>query len=768
MGAAMPADIPNSSSATGDPIDTDEWFGARPFTILLGLLIFLTFPLVLLGQEAFYFRDYGVLAYPFIHLHREAFWSGELPLWNVLSNCGAPFLAQWGTLVLYPFSLIYLLLPLPWSLSLFSMLHLYLGGIGMYFLARNWFENRFASSVAGIGFTFAGISLSSMMWPNYLVALGWLPWIVILGQRSFREPRRWIPLAAIAGGLQMLSGVPEIILMTWIVLAGLGLIAVLEKDTRWSRAVWVNTLLVVLVSGLALAQLLPFFELLSLSQRDFSFATTKWSMPWWGWANLVAPLFHAFTTTQGMYVQEGQEFFVSYYPSLIVLTLALASLWYRRTPKVTLLLILALLSLLLAPGEQSFLYNAIRKAFPAIGIARYTVKALVLLAFVLPLAAAWLIAQLPPLAKTKTWTPLRPLIITYACLFGAALGVLWVAKLYPLPYDNWRLTAGNTLVRLLLSTAALGTLLMSYRADRAKLQVILKVATVCLLWVDLAFHWPHQNPRLGADVYQPDLAQIEPAPKPGQERVFILPWAEDQLLRHNVPDWRSDFLGRRLALWSNLNVLEGYPKVNGSSTLQVREQADVQSALYAEPHGVYPGLMDFLSVSWMTSSNNPTKWQRRSTHLPWITAGQQPLFVNEETVSYLTNRAFDPRKIVYLPEAARRHWQSTNAAKVRLENQSFQPHEIRLTADAPEPSVLVVAQSFYPGWKAFIDDQPVPLWRANHAFQAVALPQGRHEVRLTYVDGAFRLGAWISGLTLLLCVAWTAWVWKRPSKRKLE
>src|SRR5207253_8580621 len=60
--------------------------------------------------------------------HRESFWRGEVPLWNPLNDCGVPFLAQWNTIVLYPGSLFYLLLPLSWSLGVFCLAHLLVAG----------------------------------------------------------------------------------------------------------------------------------------------------------------------------------------------------------------------------------------------------------------------------------------------------------------------------------------------------------------------------------------------------------------------------------------------------------------------------------------------------------------------------------------------------------------------------------------------------------------------------------------------------------------
>ena len=70
------------------------------FALLLGLLIVATFPGVLLGGTTFIIRDFGLFGYPLAYFHRQSFWRGELPLWNPLSHCGLPFLAQWNTLTL--------------------------------------------------------------------------------------------------------------------------------------------------------------------------------------------------------------------------------------------------------------------------------------------------------------------------------------------------------------------------------------------------------------------------------------------------------------------------------------------------------------------------------------------------------------------------------------------------------------------------------------------------------------------------------------------
>ena len=147
------------------------------------------------------FRDYGLFGYPLAFYHRESFWRGEVPLWNPLNDCGIPFLAQWSTMVLYPGSLFYLLLPLSWSLGVFCLAHLFLAGLGMYFLAHRWTANRLAASVAGLAFAFNGFTLSSLMWPNCTASLGWMPFDFISSTSCSSIASQPMGFAAITSGM---------------------------------------------------------------------------------------------------------------------------------------------------------------------------------------------------------------------------------------------------------------------------------------------------------------------------------------------------------------------------------------------------------------------------------------------------------------------------------------------------------------------------------------------------------------------------------------
>ena len=746
------------------------WLTPWRFAGVLALFLFLAFPQVLLGSHSFYLRDYGVLGYPFVYFHHQSFWNGELPLWNPLSNCGAPFLAQWGTMTLYPFSIIYLALPLPWSLSLFCFAHLMLAGVGMYLLARRWTGSNLAASVAGVAFVFNGVTFSSLIWPNYLVALGWMPCVVLLAERAWREGRRLIVLCALVSALQMLSGAPEIVFLTWILIVALWLLEMTRAGTARGAMTWRMLLVALLTTGLMAAQLLPFWDLLDASQRDKGFATEKWAMPLWGWGNLLVPLFHCFRAPQGQYFQYGQYFMTSYYLGAGVLALAVWGIFRAPSGRGRVLGALLLLSLILAMGGQTFVYDWLRKIFPFLGLARYPVKFMTLAAFVVPLLAAFAVLRYETISAGRIFW--RPVLLPAVVTLGGMGAILWFAHGYRFQFDDWNATFTNAAVQagFLLALLLLLPLVVCGRPLLQSSEMFRRGALGMLLLAVIAgairLHSPNQNPVLPARSFAPDYTRQDnetPPPRLGEGRVMISPQAENALLDSTVADAQFDWIGKRRALWSNLNLLDGVPKVNGSSTLQIREQKQIETLLYSATNQPLTGMLDFLGVAQVTAPHSAIEWSPRRTFLPLLTAGQKPVFADGTNVfNALLSEKFNPREMVYLPEAARDFIFITNTAHVEIITNTITAQCIEAEVDAAQSSLLVIAQSYYRSWEATVDGRSVPLWRANHAFQALEIPSGRHTVRITYNDLNFKAGAGLSIATLLGCGLY----WSRS--RRLE
>jgi uncharacterized membrane protein YfhO len=88
---------------------------------------------------------------------------------------------------------------------------------------------------------------------------------------------------------------------------------------------------------------------------------------------------------------------------------------------------------------------------------------------------------------------------------------------------------------------------------------------------------------------------------------------------------------------------------------------------------------------------------------------------------------------------------------------------VTIDAALQRPGYLVLADTYYPSWKAFVDGQPWPVLRANYAFRAVALPAGYHRVIFRYEPVSFRLGLSLSGATWLSALP--AWLWLRRKNK---
>ena len=767
---------PHPSSPSPDAGAAPDWFTPGRFALMLGLLLFATFPGVALGTQSFFYRDYGFLAYPNVFFQRECFWDGELPLWNPYVNCGAPFLAQWNTLALYPGALIYLLLPLPWGLGVFCLAHLFLGGLGMRALAERWTGNRFAAAVAGVAFVFGGTSLTCHIYPNYLVAFGWMPWVVMLVERACLEGGRAIVLAALVGAMQMMSGAPELILMTWILVAALALCEIQSPRLDMQNVARVGGRLLVvvaLVAGLCAVVLLPFFDLLSVSQRAKDFGGGElgagfWSLPAWGWANFFVPLFHCFKTSQGIYVQAGQSFLPSYYAGLGVLALAALAVWRVRERRVRVLAGATVLAVLMAMGTNAFLYGWVAKFVP-VEFMRFPVKFILLTAFTLPLLAGLGVAgwnsvkhRTPgmPLSESLGISPSGSLVEPLA-LVAVGLVLAW-AYFSPLPTDDWNQTIRNAALRVVFLGVAFYFLWLHDKGQPVppKIGLIVQVALLFIIWLDLLTHSPRQNPTIPASAFDPGVVQkylgLSPEPRLGGTRVMLSPASELAMHVNMVPDFQNDFLGQRAALWGNLNLLDGIPKVNGATTLLTRDQAEVERLLYGTTTNGFSGLLDFLAVSHTTMPGEVMKWIARTNPMPMVSIGQRPVFASRaEILRGLQNTGFDPTATVFLATEFASRTRVTNGAGGRILTSRFRRDRVLIEVEAGERSLVVVAQTHDRNWQAHVDGKPAQWLPVNLAFGAVEVPQGRHTVEIRYLPGCFRAGLILTGMSLLLCaVAW--------------
>src|SRR5678815_1614716 len=166
-------------------------------------------------------------------------------------------------------------------------------------------------------------------------------------------------------------------------------------------------------------------------------------------------------------------------------------------------------------------------------------------------------------------------------------------------------------------------------------------------------------------------------------------------------------------------------------------------------------LADFAGVAQENAPGKVMEWQSRPGYMPFITAGQKPVFLDAPaSLSALTNATWNPRETVFLPLAAESQLHVKNRAEARIVSSTYTIHRQQCQVEAREPALVVFAQAYYSPWKAYVNGKPARIWQANHAFQALEVPAGISDVKMIYEDHLFQLGAIISLLTAFLCGAY--------------
>lgn len=96
--------------------------------------------------------------------------------------------------------------------------------------------------------------------------------------------------------------------------------------------------------------------------------------------------------------------------------------------------------------------------------------------------------------------------------------------------------------------------------------------------------------------------------------------------------------------------------------------------------------------------------------------------------------------------------QRGSAAPGRATVVRYEPGRVTVETEADAARLLVLTDTFFPGWIATIDGARTEILRANYAFRAVVVPPGRHAAEFRYRPASFRVGAGLSAAGLLCAV----------------
>lgn len=86
-------------------------------------------------------------------------------------------------------------------------------------------------------------------------------------------------------------------------------------------------------------------------------------------------------------------------------------------------------------------------------------------------------------------------------------------------------------------------------------------------------------------------------------------------------------------------------------------------------------------------------------------------------------------------------------------------NQVEIETVTAEPSYLVLTDSFYPGWKAYLngEKEPLAIHRANYLFRAVKVPPGRNKVVFKYEPESLRNGLILFILTIGTLAGLSIW-----------
>ena len=675
-----------------------KWWDHRDAFILLGLVAWhgaYFFP-VTLAQAVWFGSDMVRTYFPLGTELARALSAGRLPFWTTGMYGGFPLLADAQIGALYPGNLIlFAALPPHLALSYSILLHLAFAACGMFLWIRACGFQKSSAALAGIVFSFGGFMLSRLPHATILLTSVWLPWLIFFQdqfQRACAEKRSraafWFALTALAVGVQVLCGFPQIAFMNMLAVALVGFCAQLfwmgasqgAPIQRIQRAMLRSALPLCLGVGLAAIQILPTAELVGYSVRGGASSlgfVTSYSLPPEMLGQFVAPFIQG-EPSEGA----NNEYWA--YLGLAPFLLAVLAVFRRRDARTIFFALGALGALSLALGEINPLYRVLYQ-LPGFSFFRVPARYLLLFVFAGTFLSASGFEELSARLSPDDTRSRR--VIALSVAFGCALViVIWFAQTQWLDFwmSVWRF------LPIGLGAASFGVLILAWRrrVGRATFQGLILGLTL----FDLACAAPLFVITLGR-LAPPAYAASAPRSvstldtRPGDGRVFA-----DLEIDASVPAIRA-------GLVPNTALLYG------------KESAQAYSSLAFARHSAYladltPAKLNLLNVRYLTIPLEPRP--ETKSLMPRDTLGLDVL--NNEEVFAPT--AASGIEIITFTERADDLENGTLVGELLIRRREGQVETFPLrvgieTADwdyarkNPQHTRAPIAHAFPAGWRSF-------------------------------------------------------------------
>ena len=773
-----------------------------PLLLLIPLFV-LFWPIVGGGEMLFWGAgDIAFGQYPPAHFLAQALKQGDLPLWNPHLQGGYPFVANWISEVFTPFTLLYLLLPAPAAYSWGAILGLFIAGISMYALLRVHTMPVPAALVGAAAFMLNGQLVVRLATPVIAHSYVWFPALFLFLELAVRRQR--LAFASLAAPFLALAWLtyPNAAVYASYAAAFFYLFhaaAAWRHGARRAALFLLRALPVTLglAALLAAVQLLPTWELLRFSQTPqghvFNVASEH-ALPLHQLVVLLLPNFFG-SEAAGLYWGWWTWGELTVYLGIAPLLLAAVVPFLRVGPRSLFYLSLALVALLLSLGSYGPLY-ALFYRLPLAFYLREPARILPIFAF----AVAWCAAR----ALATAWLdgPLLQRVSRRAVPFllaaSAGAGILalaagaaphlivgaarWLEG--PLGRVHWSYfadlflrTGAGDLPRLALALLALGLAFLLY-SRRVLRPSLLCGSLFVVISLDLLSFGNGLNPTVPPERYlaPPEVLPLLEIDREPYRMVSVFTAGNDPRSTDIVDRWRDHYpawfppkagdLPLRAELLSpGLNLLHGITSAQGNQGLLLQRPDELVKAAYDPSLPFSPERLDLpllgrLNVRYLLSPAPIS-----ATGLELVHAGRVWLYRNlaEQPRAYVAEQVMTVPAGTPLREALALWQRNPHATLVetriaqgsagRAAITRYDNDEIEIATTLERDGLLVLADTWYPGWQASVNGTSVEIWRVNHAQRAVALPAGTHEVRFWYAPESLALGAAASAAGLIVVAA---------------
>jgi hypothetical protein len=434
-------------------------------------------------------------------------------------------------------------------------------------------------------------------------------------------------------------------------------------------------------------------------------------------------------------LQKGADPFIG----VIALSLALLGLaltW--REARIRWLAAVALFGLLFALGPLTLLHGLFYALVPLIEKARVPAAGIVVFSTAVPVLVAFGVDAIEEDSPWRRWILLGLAIFggltLFACLLFAATHVpVWISD------DRLILTAVYALL-----AAAIWFGLSRGQLTRNTALLLLGVFVLFELSSEAGFWWPHVLDKDRQSFLKPmaqhsDLVQFVRS-RPGLPRIEV----DSSVIAYNIGPWygietfESYVASVPEDLWRHDIFSERFRQFFGVQYLFANKPARPnQRELYTGRTGV-------------KVFENPNTFPRA-----WAVHEVLSAPTWNDARSLMQNPAFDLHSKAFLlgepaPPLA-------SCAGDEIEVESHLPNRVRIGARMACRGMVILTDTFFPGWEAAVDGKPATMYQANAVVRGVVVDAGAHIVEMKYRPRSVFAG----GILTLLATACAAFVFFR-------